>query len=145
MNNALTYIGKIQIQIRFNHQSDAPRPNSPFPRSNAFSSSSLSLFYPLHAFVILVSKRASPSLSLALDSFGGLHTPPRGSIQTRWLSCRYSARRASPEKALTKPRQRGGCSPFCATTIIRRDAATTTRAGKDNEREASRESMPARN
>lgn len=38
------------------------------------------------------------------------------------------------EKALTKPRQRGGSAPFF-TTIIQRDAA---RGGKDNERTAER-------
>ena len=66
-----------------------------------------------------------------------------------WLSCRYSVRssRASPKKALTKPRQRGGSAPllssfFFTTTIIRREAA---RGGKDNERATRRESMPTRN
>lgn len=79
---------------------------------------SLSLFNPLHASF------SSRLLSLAPDSLSvprthaRTHTPPRGSIQT-WLvgrlSCRYSVLRSSsiPEKALTKPRQRGG-SPLLA-------------------------------
>lgn len=108
------------FRVRVNHQSDAPRPNSPFPRSNA---SSPSPFF--HSLSLTLCTRHSPlvsSLSLPIlfrcPARTHAHTPPRGSIQT-WLvgrlSCRYSVLRSSsiPEKALTKPRQRGG-SPLLA-------------------------------
>lgn len=140
------------FRVRVNHQSDAPRPNSPFPRSNAFS-------LRLHASVILVSSPDSHfpfslSLSRSRFSFGGLHARthahPREDQYKRGRSVGYradtrsSGRRASPKKALTKPRQRGGSPLFAQQqSSFGGTPASTARVGKDNEeREPSRESMP---
>lgn len=104
------------FRVRVNHQSDAPRPNSPFKRFP------LPFFHSLSLTLCTRHSRLVSSLSLPIlfrcPARTHAHTPPRGSIQT-WLvgrlSCRYSVLRSSsiPEKALTKPRQRGG-SPLLA-------------------------------
>lgn len=98
------------------------------------------------------------SLSLSLSrfrfSFGGLHARthahPREDQYKRGRSVGYradtrsSGRRASPKKALTKPRQRGGSPLFAQQqSSFGGTPASTARVGKDNEeREPSRESMP---
>lgn len=102
--------------------------------------------------------RISLSLSLSRSrsrfSFGGLHARthahPREDQYKRGRSVGYradtrsSGRRASPKKALTKPRQRGGSPLFAQQqSSFGGTPASTARVGKDNEeREPSRESMP---
>lgn len=94
----------------------------------------------------------SLSLSLALDSLSVAytHAHPREDQYKRGRSVGYradtrsSGRRASPKKALTKPRQRGGSPLFAQQqSSFGGTPASTARVGKDNEeREPSRESMP---
>lgn len=108
---------------------------------------SLSLFNPLHASF------SSRLLSLAPDSLSvprthaRTHTPAR--INTNVVGRSVIVPILGPpvvehpRKSFDETAAAGWLSPSCATTIIIRRDASTARVGKDNEeREASRESMP---
>lgn len=108
---------------------------------------SLSLFNPLHASF------SSRLLSLAPDSLSvprthaRTHTPAR--INTNVVGRSVIVPIVGPpvvehpRKSFDETAAAGWLSPSCATTIIIRRDASTARVGKDNEeREASRESMP---